>query len=81
MLEVGRFAPSPTGDAHPGTLLAGLLAWLDARSRGALFITRLEDLDVTRVKSGLTDTMIEAFKWLGLDWDAIIDLKVRGVVA
>lgn len=71
MLEVGRFAPSPTGDAHPGTLLAGLLAWLDARSRGALFIMRLEDLDVTRVKSGLTDAMIETFRWLGLDWDAL----------
>lgn len=69
--EIGRFAPSPTGDAHPGTLLAGLLAWLDARSRGAFFVMRLEDLDVTRVRPGLADTMIDAFKWLGLDWDAL----------
>jgi len=38
----GRFAPSITGEAHPGTLLAGLLAWLDARSRGDRFLVRLD---------------------------------------
>ena len=48
MAEVGRFAPSTTGPAHPGTLLAALLCWLDARSRGARLVLRLEDLDPER---------------------------------
>jgi glutamyl/glutaminyl-tRNA synthetase len=43
-----RFAPTPSGPAHPGTLLAGLLCWLDARSRGAHLLLRLEDVDHTR---------------------------------
>lgn len=45
---LSRFAPSVTGEAHPGTLLAALLAWLDARGRGDRFVVRLEDLDHTR---------------------------------
>jgi glutamyl-tRNA synthetase/glutamyl-Q tRNA(Asp) synthetase len=66
-----RFAPSTTGRAHPGTLLAGLLCWLDARSRGAEVILRLEDLDAERTKPGFVDAMIDDLAWLGLDWDGI----------
>ncbi|HEU4612569.1 MAG TPA: glutamate--tRNA ligase family protein, partial [Kofleriaceae bacterium] len=47
---ISRFAPSPTGEAHPGTLLSALLVWLDARTRGGRALLRLEDLDRTRVK-------------------------------
>ena len=43
-MDTGRFAPSTTGPAHPGTLLAALLCWLDARSRGGRVVLRLEDL-------------------------------------
>jgi glutamyl/glutaminyl-tRNA synthetase len=68
--ERGRFAPSPSGSAHPGTLLAGLLAWLDARSRGAGFGLRLEDVDAQRCTPALAREMREALRWLGLDWDA-----------
>jgi len=68
--ERGRFAPSPSGPAHPGTLLAGLLAWLDARSRGAAFGLRLEDVDADRCTPALAREMREALRWLGLDWDA-----------
>ncbi len=68
--ERGRFAPSPSGPAHPGTLLAGLLAWLDARSRGAGFALRLEDVDAERCTPALAHEMREALGWLGLDWDA-----------
>ena len=68
--ERGRFAPSPSGPAHPGTLLAGLLAWLDARSRGASFGLRLEDVDADRCTPALAREMREALLWLGLDWDA-----------
>jgi glutamyl/glutaminyl-tRNA synthetase len=68
--ERGRFAPSPSGPAHPGTLLAALLAWLDARRLGAGFRLRLEDVDAGRCTSALADEMREALRWLGLDWDA-----------
>jgi len=65
-----RFAPSPSGPAHPGTLLAGLLAWLDARSLGAHLRLRLEDVDPERCTPALAAQMREALGWLGLDWDA-----------
>jgi len=68
--ERGRFAPSPSGPAHPGTLLAGLLAWLDARSRGAGFGLRLEDVDAERCTPAMAQEMREALAWLGLEWDA-----------
>jgi glutamyl/glutaminyl-tRNA synthetase len=68
--ERGRFAPTPSGPAHPGTLLSGLLAWLDARSRGAGFGLRLEDVDAQRCSPALALEMREALAWLGLDWDA-----------
>lgn len=67
---VSRFAPSPTGPAHPGTMLAGLLAWLDARSRGDRIHLRLEDLDPDRAKPAWAGQLLAAFEWMGLDWDA-----------
>ena len=65
----GRFAPSPSGPAHPGTLLAALLAWLDARSRGAAFLLRLEDVDTERCTPEHARELRLALRWLGLDWD------------
>jgi glutamyl-tRNA synthetase/glutamyl-Q tRNA(Asp) synthetase len=64
-----RFAPTPSGPAHPGTLLAGLLCWLDARRRGAHLTLRLEDVDSLRCTPELTADMRSALRWLGLDWD------------
>ncbi len=69
----GRFAPSTTGEAHPGTLLAALLAWLDARSRGDRFIVRLENLDHTRCRPAWAEQMLADLRWLGLDWDELVD--------
>ena len=69
--EVGRFAPSTTGPAHPGTLLAALLCWLDARSRGARVVLRLEDLDPKRSRPEWLVQLPEDLAWLGLDWDAV----------
>ncbi len=68
----GRFAPSTTGRAHPGTLLAALLCWLDARARGDEVWLRLEDLDRERTKSGYVDAMRADLDWLGLDWDGLV---------
>ena len=68
---VGRFAPSTTGPAHPGTLVAGLLAWLDARSQNGKFILRLEDLDPDRALSEFSENMVSDLTWFGLDWDEL----------
>ena len=67
----GRFAPSTTGPAHPGTLLAALLCWLDARSRGLTLRLRLEDIDPDRCKPEHAAGMLASLAWLGLTWDAV----------
>jgi len=66
-----RFAPTTSGPAHPGTLLAALLCWLDARSRGAHLSLRLEDVDSTRCTPESADDMRSALEWFGLDWDDV----------
>jgi glutamyl-Q tRNA(Asp) synthetase len=66
---ITRFAPSTTGEAHPGTLLSALLVWLSARAVDGRAILRLEDLDTTRVKAAWSEQMVEALEWLGLAWD------------
>jgi glutamyl-Q tRNA(Asp) synthetase len=75
---VSRFAPSTTGDAHPGTLLSGLLVWLDARAAGGRALLRLEDLDRTRCRPAWAAQMREALAWLGLDWDGVTVQTDRG---
>jgi glutamyl-Q tRNA(Asp) synthetase len=69
--EVGRFAPSTTGPAHPGTLLAALLGWLDARARGARYVLRLEDLDPERSRPEWSEALRRDLDWLGLPFDAV----------
>ena len=71
MPGVCRFAPSATGRAHPGTLLAALLCWLDARSRGDRLVLRLEDLDPERCTPALVAGLRDDLTWFGLDWDAV----------
>ncbi len=75
----GRFAPSTTGPAHPGTLLAALLCWLDARHAGAEVLLRLEDLDRERTKPGYVDALRRDLEWLGLDWDGVVLQSERRV--
>ena len=67
----GRFAPSTTGPAHPGTLLAALLCWLDARSRSGRIALRLEDLDPERSRPAWSAGLRDDLAWLGLEWDAV----------
>ncbi|HEU4429085.1 MAG TPA: glutamate--tRNA ligase family protein [Myxococcota bacterium] len=68
---IGRFAPSTTGRAHPGTLLAALLCWLDARCPGGRLILRLEDLDPERSRAELVAGLQEDLAWFGLDFDEV----------
>lgn len=65
----GRFAPSPTGPLHVGNLRTALLAWLFARSAGARFLVRIEDLDRSRVKEGVEEAQLADLRALDLEWD------------
>jgi glutamyl-tRNA synthetase len=65
----GRFAPSPTGPLHLGNLRTALLAWLFARSAGARFLVRVEDLDRSRVRHGVEEAQLSDLRAIGLDWD------------
>jgi glutamyl-tRNA synthetase len=73
-----RLAPSPTGHLHVGHARSFLLAWLTARSRGGRVLLRMEDLDRSRVRSGMTETCLQDLEWLGLDWDGPILLQSDG---
>jgi glutamyl-tRNA synthetase len=68
----GRFAPSPTGPLHLGNLRTALLAWLFARSAGARFLVRVEDLDQGRSRPDLERRQLDDLRVLGLDWDGEI---------
>jgi len=69
MISDGRFAPSPTGALHVGNLRTALLAWLFARTVGARFLVRVEDLDQGRVQTGSAAQQLRDLRAIGLDWD------------
>ena len=64
-----RFAPSPTGYLHVGSARTALFNWLFARKREGVFVLRIEDTDVERSSDDMVGGIIEAMKWMGLDWD------------
>lgn len=64
-----RFAPSPTGPLHFGSVRTALFAWLAARHSGGQFILRIEDTDQERYIPESEALIIETLRWLGLDWD------------
>jgi glutamyl-tRNA synthetase len=64
-----RFAPSPTGYLHVGGGRTALFNWLYARKERGTMILRIEDTDAERNKPELVEGIVEALKWLGLDWD------------
>src|SRR3954454_10905158 len=69
MRRDGRFAPSPTGDLHVGNLRTALLAWLFARTAGARFLMRVEDLDTGRVRPEFEAGQLADLRAIGVDWD------------
>jgi len=64
-----RFAPSPTGFLHVGSIRTALFAWLFARKHGGTFILRIEDTDQDREVEGSVAHIIQSLKWLGIDYD------------
>jgi len=66
---ITRFAPSPTGDLHIGGLRTALYSYLFAKKHGGKFVLRIEDTDQARYKQGSVDTILQSFKWAGIDYD------------
>lgn len=64
-----RFAPSPTGALHCGTVRTALFAWLLAKQHGGQFLLRIEDTDQKREVAGAADNIKETLHWLGMEWD------------
>ena len=65
----GRLAPSPTGELHLGGAATFLVAWLEARRRGATLLLRIEDVDTARSTQAFADEIMDDLRWLGLGWD------------
>jgi glutamyl-tRNA synthetase len=64
-----RFCPSPTGNPHVGVIRTALFNWAFARHYGGTFVFRIEDTDAARDTEQSYLDMLEALRWLGLDWD------------
>ena len=77
---VTRFAPSPTGFMHMGSVRTALFAYLFARQNGGKFILRIEDTDKERSKKEFDDAILDAMKWLGLGYDEIYRQSERSAV-
>lgn len=79
MTATGRFAPSPTGPLHLGSLVAAVGSWLHARKADGRWLVRMEDLDTPRVIAGSADEILRALERYGLTWDGHVVYQSRRI--
>ncbi|MDO4434357.1 MAG: tRNA glutamyl-Q(34) synthetase GluQRS [Alysiella sp.] len=74
---IGRFAPSPTGLLHIGSLLTALASYADARANGGLWLLRMEDLDPPREMVGAAEHILRTLTAFGFEWDGEVVYQSR----
>ena len=77
MNYIGRFAPSPTGRLHIGSLLTALASYADARAAGGRWLLRMEDLDPPREMPGAADDILRTLEAFGFEWDGAVEYQSR----